>query len=122
MRPRPRPLAEGAMKSDRGAAKGKSGGWRRGVRLKLVVAVLLLAVAAPACLIAYYSIAFPDPRKIGQREAAPIVRVLARDGTVLAERSENNDFIPIDLLPRHVTDALIAIEDRRFYSHHGIDV
>ncbi|RFU62062.1 PBP1A family penicillin-binding protein [Peribacillus glennii] len=29
--------------------------------------------------------------------------------------------IPIEEIPGHVTDAVIAIEDHRFYDHHGID-
>src|SRR5690606_20103337 len=29
--------------------------------------------------------------------------------------------IPLDLLPRHVTDAVIATEDQRFFDHHGVD-
>lgn len=29
--------------------------------------------------------------------------------------------VPIDRVSRHMTDAIVAIEDRRFYWHHGID-
>ncbi len=94
-------------------------------RLKRTLAalalVLLVLVAAPLALLAHYSSTFPDPRRIGQREASPTIRVLARDGSLLAERSENSDYVPIDLLPRHVGDAVVSIEDRRFHSHHGID-
>src|SRR3954464_1018637 len=29
--------------------------------------------------------------------------------------------VPLDRVSRHMIDALIAVEDRRFFSHHGID-
>lgn len=30
-------------------------------------------------------------------------------------------FTPIDTIPKHLKDAFIAIEDKRFYSHNGVD-
>lgn len=35
---------------------------------------------------------------------------------------ENREFIDLDSLPEHVKEAFIAIEDRRFYEHQGIDL
>lgn len=44
------------------------------------------------------------------------------DGKVIAEiYNENRKYIPIDEIPDHVIDAYIAIEDRRFYEHGGVD-
>ena len=34
----------------------------------------------------------------------------------------NRTMVTIDQIPQHVKDAFIAIEDERFYEHHGIDV
>ncbi|MBS0241889.1 MAG: PBP1A family penicillin-binding protein, partial [Proteobacteria bacterium] len=68
-----------------------------------------------------YTIRFPDPKALRVHEAAPVVRVLARDGSVLTERGRGNDFVPLDRLPRHLVDAVIATEDRRFLSHWGLD-
>lgn len=53
-----------------------------------------------------------------------VVRVYANDGkTLLATygdlRGEN---VRIEDLPEHIPNAFIAVEDRRFYSHFGIDV
>lgn len=96
---------------------------RRRSRLVIggLVLLALAIVAGPICMVTYYSSTFPDPRRIGQKEVTPSIRVLARDGSLLAEHSENHGFMPIDLLPRHVGDAVISIEDRRFLSHRGID-
>jgi penicillin-binding protein 1A len=49
--------------------------------------------------------------------------VLAADGTVLAERGAFfGDEVRIADLPVYVPEAIIAIEDRRFRSHFGLDV
>jgi len=55
-------------------------------------------------------------------EREPGMMMLARDGTVITERgSFYGDEAKIHELPRYVPLAVIAIEDRRFYSHFGID-
>ena len=55
-------------------------------------------------------------------EREPGVMLLAADGSVLAERgSFFGDAVRIDELPPYVPQAIIAIEDRRFYSHFGVD-
>ena len=52
----------------------------------------------------------------------PGIMVLAADGTVLAERgSFYGDDVRIADLPAYVPQAIIAIEDRRFRSHFGVD-
>jgi len=70
----------------------------------------------------YYSSVIPDPLALRQKEKAPLtVTVLARDGSVLVERGAAAPNVPVDLLPRHLIEAVLAIEDRRFYSHWGVD-
>ncbi len=52
----------------------------------------------------------------------PGIMVLAADGTALAEQgSFFGDEIRLSELPDYVPNAVIAIEDRRFYSHLGVD-
>ena len=58
--------------------------------------------------------------QIPDREPGMIV--LASNGEVLAERGAFfGDEVRLDELPVYVPQAVIAIEDRRFYSHFGID-
>ena len=58
--------------------------------------------------------------QIPKRE--PGIMILANDGTSLAqEGSFFGDAAKISQLPDYVPNAVIAIEDRRFRSHHGID-
>ena len=85
----------------------------------------LYAAALATILVSFqlirYTIRFPNPRALTVNAPGPAVRVLARDGSIIAERGDRNDFMPLDRLPRHLVDAVIAIEDRRFFSHLGVD-
>lgn len=54
--------------------------------------------------------------------SAPSV-LLASDGSELARfYAENRMIVGSDDISQHMKDAVIAVEDRRFYNHHGIDV
>ncbi|MDD5673254.1 MAG: transglycosylase domain-containing protein [Chitinivibrionales bacterium] len=64
----------------------------------------------------------PDPAALKNIEPALMSRVLAQDGTLLHEFSiERRSWIALDKVPSPLIDAVIAIEDRRFYMHHGVD-
>src|SRR3546814_13660951 len=54
--------------------------------------------------------------------APPQITLLASDGTPIA-RSGAEVEAPVEVakLPPHVINAFLAIEDRRFYSHWGVD-
>lgn len=95
--------------------------WKGRVIIGLPLAAIAAAAPCLAVLMIYYTVAFPHPLTMRNKERAPVIRILARDGSVLAERGAAHDYMPIDLLPPHVTGAVIAIEDRRFYDHYGID-
>ena len=75
----------------------------------LVLAILWLAFTAPLSK----SLLPPTP---------PSITLVADDGTPIARRGAIIG-APVDAakLPEHVTQAFVAIEDRRFYSHWGID-
>ncbi len=89
------------------------GGWIvRGIAaiiVLFVVAVVWLAVTAPLSR----SLKPPTP---------PSITLTAADGTPIARRGAIIG-APVDAatLPAHVREAFVAIEDRRFYSHWGID-
>jgi penicillin-binding protein 1A len=55
-------------------------------------------------------------------EAAESTRVHAWDGTDLAElASERREILPLEAFPKQLLQAFVAIEDRRFYEHGGLD-
>lgn len=49
--------------------------------------------------------------------------VIARDGTVMAELhgEQDRDVVPLDRVPGVLRAAVVATEDRRFYTHAGVD-
>jgi len=50
------------------------------------------------------------------------LRVYTADGALIGEfGEEHRDFVPIKDIPKVMKDALLAIEDARFYEHGGID-
>lgn len=87
---------------------------------------LLWALAPPALFLAYELILIPFTPGIGDlkkaKAATPSV-LLSEDGVVLAEfKRVNRQWVALDRISPFVVDALISMEDRRFYGHHGIDV
>jgi penicillin-binding protein 1A len=62
------------------------------------------------------------------RSAPTTSRIVARDGTVLAELPffdgavvGRRDYVRLSDIPPIVVDAVLAAEDVRFFSHHGVD-
>ena len=52
----------------------------------------------------------------------PTIEIVGADGSVLAQRGEMAGAnVALKDLPPYLPKAFIAIEDRRFYSHHGVD-
>jgi penicillin-binding protein 1A len=93
--------------------------FRLAVCAPLVMVAALLLIVGTSLII--YTLAYPNPMSLRVSERAPTIRVLAVDGTVLTERGQAADYVPIDLMPRHVIHAVVATEDRRFFDHWGID-
>jgi penicillin-binding protein 1A len=95
--------------------------WKYRLLILGPAAAALAGSVALLTMLIYYTVAFPHPLSLRNKERAPVIRILARDGSVLAERGTAADYMPIDLLPRHVQGAVVATEDRRFFEHYGLD-
>ena len=85
------------------------------------LALLSAVAAAVGALFIYYTVIFPDPLSMRLKSTGPVIRIMARDGSPLAERGVSRAYIPLDMLPPHAANAVVAIEDRRFFEHPGID-
>lgn len=98
-----------------------SGGWfSRLARLGLVVGIWGLVVIGG--LFAYYAYDLPDFDDLYIVERKSSVTLKAADGMVLATYGDlYGEHQALKLLPAHLPQALMATEDRRFYSHFGID-
>ncbi len=84
------------------------------------VAVLWASIALGGLLL-FYTATLPDPLVAGLKQRGQAIKVLASDGSVIAERGLVKDYVRLEQLPKFVSQAVIAIEDRRFYSHLGFD-
>jgi penicillin-binding protein 1A len=74
-----------------------------------------------AVMMVYYTVVFPDPHALQNSAHAPLIRILARDGTTLAERGAPQEYIALDKMAKALPAAVVATEDRRFFDHYGVD-
>ncbi|AXK42129.1 transglycosylase domain-containing protein [Erythrobacter aureus] len=72
-------------------------------------------------LVAWLAITAPLSKSL-EPIAAPQITLLAADGTPIARNGAITDEpVEVAKLPPHVVEAFLATEDRRFYSHWGVD-
>jgi penicillin-binding protein 1A len=83
----------------------------------------LWALLAVGGVVAYFAMKLPPIDQLSVPKRPPNIAILASDGTLIANRGETGgSSVPIAELPRYVGQAFVAIEDRRFYQHFGIDL
>jgi penicillin-binding protein 1A len=77
---------------------------------------------AVAGVVLYYGSRMPNAETWSVPERPPNIKILAVDGTILANRgATGGEEVSLDSMSPYIPQALIAIEDRRFYSHFGVD-
>ena len=92
-------------------------------RLFYWVAVLgLWAAIAVIGVVIYVGAHLPAIQSLEIPKRPPTIQITGLDGSVLATRGEMaGTNVALKDLPPHLPKAFIAIEDRRFYSHYGVD-
>ena len=60
-----------------------------------------------------------EPRRGAERGAVLLEPELV--GAYFGSDHEQRDLVRLGEVPRHLTDAIMSVEDRRFESHHGLD-
>jgi len=64
----------------------------------------------------------PNPDAPGAFDVAQATRIYSADGKLLARLYlENREVIPLDKMSPDLADAIVAVEDERFYQHTGVD-
>lgn len=82
-----------------------------------------LGIIAGMGFFLYYSLDLPNPDTLKTPKPVPTVTITTSDGEVLTHRAaQQSGHIAIKLLPSHTKQALVAIEDRRFYEHNGVNI
>jgi penicillin-binding protein 1A len=85
--------------------------------------LFIVGVSAAAALLWHYSKDLPDYSQLQDYEPPVMTRVHATDGSLLAEYAkERRLYLPIQAIPKLVTNAFVAAEDKNFYQHPGVDI
>ena len=93
---------------------GRVAYWGAVVGVWLVIATIGGAVWVGAHLPPIQSLEIP--------KRPPSIKIVDLQGRLLATRGDmGGAAVPLKDLPRYVPQAFVAIEDRRFYSHYGVD-
>ena len=92
--------------------------WSLGLATAGVLSVLVLL--AVALSVAYPNL--PDISELSDYRPKLPLRVFSLEGSLIGEfGEERRQLTPIAQIPKIMTDAVLAIEDARFYEHGGID-
>lgn len=99
--------------------------WRLAIKYKR----LLLTTVGVAGLVFILIVAFllkdvPNPNKLTRTPAPVSTQILDREGQLLYEIYLDKNRTPVEIsdLPETIKQATIAIEDKNFYQHHGLDL
>ena len=86
------------------------------------VVLALWALISAIGVIVWIGIHLPPIQLLEIPKRPPSVLILGANGRTLATRGDmGGAAVPLHELPDYVAKAFVAIEDRRFYSHHGVD-
>lgn len=129
-----RPRRDGAARRSVGAltaSRGRAGiagkrarpprrwGWWL-VKWSSVAAIWLLILTVAT--VGYFAYDMPDIGEVAPPDRRPATTVLAADGSAIARYGDlAGDTVDARDLPEHLIQAVLAIEDRRFYGHFGLD-
>jgi penicillin-binding protein 1A len=108
--------------SGNGSGKDKGGGFTFGRMMYWGAVLSLWLLIAGAGTIAWIGMHLPPLQSLEIPKRPPTIHIVGTDGKMLATRGNmGGASIPINELPSYLPKAFIAIEDRRFYSHYGVD-
>jgi penicillin-binding protein 1A len=73
-------------------------------------------------LVVYYGSRMPSASTWAIPDRPPNVKITAVDGSVIANRgTTGGEALALEEMSPYIPEAIVAIEDRRFYSHFGVD-
>src|SRR5215813_14117982 len=99
--------------------------WRivRWILLPVLLLVVLAVAAVAVAAYVYWPTDLPPVKALEEYTPSVGSRVYADDDEFLTEfQAEKRIFVPLQQIPPALRNAIIAVEDSRFYSHFGVDV
>jgi penicillin-binding protein 1A len=94
------------------------------MKLKLIIIFTILSVLFGGLAGGYIAVAskVPSIEELKKYNPSGGTRIYSDDDVLIAElKVEKGIFIPVDSIPKNMIDALVAVEDSRFWKHKGID-
>jgi penicillin-binding protein 1A len=91
--------------------------------LKLAVLLLIWGGLAGAALLLWFTWDMPRVERALEQQRRPSVTLQSADGALLATQGDLfGETLRLRDMPAHLPAALLAIEDRRFHAHFGLDL
>jgi len=112
-------------RSRKTTARKRSGSWitrlmRRGLYWGCVLGIWGVVFAVG--ILGYYAAYLPPTSEWQVPQRPPNVKIVSASGSLLANRGDTGgEAVRLEQLPSYLPNAVIAIEDRRFRSHLGVD-
>jgi penicillin-binding protein 1A len=93
------------------------------VLIFVISSILVLVLATGGILVLYYLNSLPTLEELTPSPIAQTSKVYAFDGSLLTEfhAEENREIISFHQMSQYIKDAIVAVEDKRFYEHEGVD-
>lgn len=94
------------------------------MKLKLFIVLILLSLLLGGIAGGYIAVArnIPSIEELKKYNPAGGTRIYADDDALIGElKIEKGIFVPLDSVPQNMIEALVAVEDARFWKHKGID-
>ena len=89
---------------------------------KLCLLLFLWAAILVGVVLGYFALTLPDTSELTRAERRPSITILASDGSLLTTYGDlYGQPLRLKEMSPYLPKAVIATEDRRFYSHFGID-
>ncbi len=96
---------------------------RRRWLLGLILVAFCFACGIGIASFAWLSRDLPSTTRLQMITQSLKTQVLDRHGDIYGSFGiENRVAIPLEAMPRHLVDAVLSVEDRRFYEHWGLDI
>src|SRR4051812_16191288 len=90
--------------------------------LKWTLVAAIWAIAGIGIFLAIYAGDLPDVHQVAGLKKRPGITLLAADGSLLVRSGDlYGNTLTVAQLPPNLIHAVVAIEDRRYYHHFGID-
>src|SRR6201987_2007900 len=101
--------------------RGAGRGILRGL-VRIAVLLLLWAAIIGGSVLGFFALTLPDTGDLTRAERRPSVTILAADGSLLTTFGDLfGQPLTLQEMSPYLPKAVIATEDRRFYSHFGVD-